>query len=485
MNATVYGASLTGAKAELVTLDVGLLNRLPAMSIAGLPAAQVREHAERVRSAITETLIFPRKRVTVELLPIDTRKQAAALDLAMAIGVLIADGQLPPDRAESTLLAGELSLGSAVRPVRGVVPMALLARHFGKVLMVDMGSVALALCVPGVQVIGVRTLRDAIDWMAKGEGEVLTGESAPLLELGGPHPECYVVDFADVRGHENARYGLEIAATGGHHVALVGLAGCGKTMLAQRLTTILPPMTEPEGLEVAALHSAAGLLTDGPYSSRRPFRAPHYSVDPSAMHGGTTRPLGEISLAHRGVLLMDEAPEFTRMVLDMLVEPLKTRELRITLKQTTPADFMLVLSSNPCPCGREPKFCTCTQVDMLRYQNQLVGLHPYIEVHIPVETVSRRTLLEAPAGESSAVMRERVIAGRQFALDRGQTVLNGQLTEEQVAGLVLAPDCQEPWPSCTLRVARTLADLEASPEIHLHHIEEALRWSNPRYKEMA
>jgi len=491
MAVTVIGGALEGVEAVPIEVEVDLLRRLPSVSVVGLAASAVKESAERVRSALASAgLDFPRKRVVVNLAPADVRKDGTAFDLPVALGILAADGQLPDQALGEWVVAGELSLGGALRPIRGALALALLARRLNKRLLLPRACAAQAAIVPGVRVGCADTLDQVVEHL-RGEGEL-----PPAPDPGQPTRDDSV-DLADVRGQHAARRALEIAAAGGHHLLLMGPPGCGKSMLARRLPTLLPPPTFEEALEISQVHSVAGLLPpEVGLLARRPFRAPHHSVSVAGLIGSRTLRPGEVSLAHRGVLFLDEATEFSRNALEVLREPLEEGFVRLTRAAGTvvhPAALTLVMASNPCPCGRRgsPLPCVCTDSSVIRYRGRLSGpLLDRVDLHVDLEPLAARELLDLPSGERSADVRARVVAARERQLARGQERLNGRLHPARVEE-VARPTVQArsllrqamdrhhlTARSATrmLRVARTLADLAADPVVEERHLAAALAY---------
>ncbi|SHG27163.1 magnesium chelatase family protein [Microbulbifer donghaiensis] len=481
-----YARAQLGVAAPLVTVETHLANGLPAFNIVGLPEAAVRESRDRVRSALINSHFeFPQRRITVNLAPADLPKEGGRYDLAIAIGILAASGQVPGERLEDYEFLGELALTGGLREVTGSLPAAIASAAAQRKLVVPQESGAEAALAGGE----VKVAQSLLQVCAELHGrEPLP---AALRQVEETVADC--ADLADVRGQLKARRALEVAAAGGHNLLFYGPPGTGKTMLASRLPGILPPLDTRELIEVAAVYSSAGL----PHLQRRPFRAPHHSASPTALVGGGSNPKpGEISLAHRGVLFLDEMPEFPRHALEILREPLESGEVRISRARaqvTYPADFQLVGAMNPCPCGYlgEPR-CRCTPDQIDRYRNKLSGpLLDRIDMQVEVASMSASQLQEAPAGESSEEVRGRVVAARARQIAR-QGRINAQLqgaeldrycalgkSEQQL----LRQSVEQLGLSArsyhrVLKVARTLTDLVGAEQIGAGQIAEALAYRN-------
>lgn len=489
MATSVLSASLYGIEAVPIEVEVDLLRRLPTVCIVGLPASAVRESAERMRSAIEASgFDFPRKRVVVNLAPADVRKEGTGLDLALALGVLAADGQVCQDAAGSVLAAGELALDGRLRGVRGALSLAITARHLGRVLVVPEDVAPQAALVPGVTVWAARSLAEVARW--------LNAEEEPRLGVPAvPSPDVHAPDLSDVRGQHLARRALEVAAAGAHHLLLHGPPGCGKSMLAQRLPSILPPLSFEESLECTRIHCAAQ-ISHGAFGvvGAPPFRAPHHTVTPAGLVGDAQLRPGEITLAHRGVLFLDEAAEIARPSIEVLRQPLEDGRVTVTRAKGTvewPAALTLVLACNPCPCGNigSAHPCRCSETEVHKYRRRLSGpLLDRVDLHVELRALSADELLDGPSGEPSASVRERVLGAREQQRARGQRVPNAQLDARGLARHgALGRPALDLLRSCASRhglsarstrriqkVARTVADLAGSPEVTPDHVAEAL-----------
>jgi len=500
MLARAIAAAIHGIEAVPIAVEVDLAGGLPALNMVGLPDAAVRESRDRVRSAIQNSgFSFPPRRITVNLAPAHLKKQGTGLDLPVAVGILMAAGALPVDAADGFLLAGELSLDGGIRGVRGALSLALAARAYGcRGLLIPASVAAEASAVEGIPVHPVRSLIEVISFL-RGETPI---PPLPAWRFGpAPAGDCIQEDFADVCGQAAARRALEVSAAGGHNLLLVGPPGAGKTMLARRIPGILPPLDREEAVETTRIHSAAGLNGDEGLLRRRPFRAPHHTISGVGLAGGgmTPRP-GEASLAHHGVLFLDELPEFRRGALEVLRQPMEEGRIVITRSMQAmvfPARFVLVAAMNPCPCGQmgnPGRECVCTPIAVRNYRGRISGpLLDRFDIHLEVPRVPARDLENPGGGEPSAKVRERVVRvremqSRRFAATPART--NAGMSSAQIrehcaldpAGRRLLSAAVERLGLSArahnriLKVARTLADLEWEGRISPRHLAEAIQY---------
>lgn len=496
----VKSCALYGISGYIVDVEIDLSNGLPGFDVVGLPDAAVKESRERVRAAIKNSdYQFPQKRITVNLAPADIRKEGSIFDLAIAAGILQSSGDITCESLDGISFLGELSLDGTVKGIKGILPMCIELKNSGiSKVIVSKENADEAALIKGLEIYGVGSIKEMVDYL---NGNAGLERHMVDIEKYFSGEEFYDFDFRDVKGQETAKRALEIAAAGGHNVIMIGPPGSGKTMLARRLPSILPDMSFEESLEVTKIYSVSGLLKDrSSLITKRPFRSPHHTMSAASLIGGGRIPHpGEVSLAHYGVLFLDEMPEFPKNVLEVLRQPLEDENVtisRVNASITYPAKFIMISSVNPCPCGYfgdESNRCTCSVMQIKNYMGKISGpLMDRIDLHIEVAPIKFNDIAEGSKSESSKQIKDRVNKARRIQIERYKDdgiYFNSQLKPKHISSYCsigsqekqLLKHAFEKYNLSAraynriLKVARTIADLEGSQSIYVNHIAEALQ----------
>jgi len=501
MYSNIKSCGLLGIDGYVVDVETYISSGIPSFDIVGLGDATIRESRERVRAAIKNSgYEFPIRRITMNLAPANIKKEGSQFDLPVALGILASSGVINTNKTEKTVFVGELSLDGQLKPVKGILPMVVCAMQKGFLnFVLPAANADEASVVKNINIIPVKTLKQAVLFINQ---ELVIDPYLSTYDFFKSEKAEYHIDFSDVKGQENAKRALEVAASGGHNCLMIGSPGAGKTMLARRLPTIMPALTFEEALEVTKIHSIAGILPkDTPLVKTRPFRSPHHTISETALVGGGAVPKpGEISLSHYGVLFLDEMPEFSKKALEVLRQPLEDGFITISRVNTTltyPAKTMLVGAANPCRCGKyldDATECTCTPRQIQQYLGKISGpLLDRMDIHIEVASVKYKHLDQGASGEPSFVIRERVERTRRIQLERYKSMnifANSQLEPAMISKFCQLDDmCRKILSNAfeklglsaraynrILKVARTIADMEESESIRSNHLAEAIQY---------